>query len=213
MSDIFWITGSDLSESQPTLAAAINQVGVLPSWVEVAHLIADQVEQAREIASGAFPITFLWPRHASQSGFILHDVCRSLLIREQNLTLLAEKDQDAAHFVLLASPQALGRYNLMPHAHIAAWWTLPPMALSALPQKLDKSGFDPELVRWIIGEGGLGQNAIVTFPAAQAVEKGPESLLGKLNLLIQRLDETKCSHGLLLSGSAGTPLLATLVER
>ena len=213
MSDIFWITGSDLSESQPTLAAALNHIGVLPGWVEVAHLIADQIELAREIASGAFPITFLWPLHAGQSGFILHDVCRSLLIREQNLALLAEKDQDVVHFALMASPQALGRYNLMPHAHIAAWWTLPPSALTALPQKLEKSGFDPELVRWISGEGGLGQNAIVTFPAAQPVEQGPDSLLGRLNFLIRRLDETKCSHGLLLSGLAGAPLLATLVER
>lgn len=213
MSDIFWITGSDLSESLPTLAAALNQARILPGWVEVAHLAADNLEEAREIAAGAFPITFLWPRHAGQSGFVLHDVCRSLLIREQNLALMAEKDQNAVHFALLASPQALGRFNLMPHAHIAAWWTLPPSALSVLPQKLEKSGFDPELVRWISGEGGLGQNAILPFPAAQAVEEGPDSLLGKLNFLIRRLDETKCSHGLLLSGLAGAPLLATLVER
>ncbi len=213
MSDIFWITGSDLSESQPTLAAALNNVGVLPGWVETAHMIADQIDQARAIAAGAFPITFLWPRHSGQTGFVLHDVCRSLLIREQNLALLAEQDQEAIHYALLASPQALGRYNLMPHAHIAAWWTLPPSALTALPQKLEKSGFDPELVRWISGEGGLGQNAIVTFPAAQPIEQGPDSLLGKLNFLIHRLDETKCSHGLLLSGLGGAPLLATLVER
>ncbi len=70
MSDIFWITGSDLSESQPTLAAALNHIVVLPGWVEVAHLIADQIELAREIAMGAFPITFLWPLHAGQSGFV-----------------------------------------------------------------------------------------------------------------------------------------------
>ena len=213
MSDIFWVLGSDLGESQPSLAEVIAAAGILPSWIEIAHLIAETPDQAREIAPGIFPITYHWSREDAQPGFIFHDVLRLLLIREKNLALLAEKDQAAVHFVLLASPQALGRYNLMPHAHVTAWWTLPPLALSALPQKLDKSGFDPELVKWVIGENGLGQQAITTFPAARPIEQVPDSIIGKLNCLIHQLDQTKSSHGLLLTGSAGTPLLATLVER
>ncbi len=213
MSDIFWVMGSDLSESQATLPEVLAAGGVLPSWVEIAHVISDDENGLAKIAAVSFPITYHWSRGSAQPGFIFHDVLRLLLIREKNLALLAEKDQASLHFVLLASPQAVGRYNLMPHAHITAWWTLPPLAISALPQKLDKSGFDPEQVKWVTGENGLGQKAIETFPAARPVEGVPESIIGKLNCLIHQLDRTRSSHGLLLSGSPSAPLLATLIER
>ncbi len=213
MSDIFWIMGSDLGENHPSLPEILAAGGVLPNWVEIAHLIADSIQEAGEIASGSFHITYRWARQAAQPGFILHDVLRLLLIREKNMALLAEKDASAVHFALLASPQAVGRYNLMPHAHVTAWWTLPPLAMNALPQKLDKSGFDPELVKWVIGENDLGERAIEIFPSARPVEQPPASIISKLNCLIHQLDQTRSSHGLLLTGSAEVPLLATLVER
>ncbi len=213
MSDIFWVMGSDLSEGHPTLTETLAGGGILPGWVEIAHLIAEKTDEAGEIAPGTFPITYLWPFEAARTGFIFHDVLRLLLIREKNLALLAEKDQAVVHFVLLASPQAVGRYNLMPHAHVTGWWTLPPLAMAALPQKLDKSGFDPELVRWVIGENGLGEKAIESFPGARTIDGAPESIIGKLNCLIHKLDQTRSSHGLLLTGSPGAPLLATLIER
>ncbi len=213
MSDIFWVIGSDLSESNPSLPDVLAAGGILPNWVEIAHLIAESHEEARGIAPGIFPITYLWSRGATPLGFIFHDVLRLLLIREKNLALLAEKGPAGVHFALLASPQAVGRYNMMPHAHITAWWTLPPLAIAALPQKLDKSGFDPELVKWIVGENGLEEKAINTFPAAQPLDRPPASIIGKLNCLIHQLDQTRTSHGLLLTGSADTPLLATLIER
>ncbi len=213
MSDIFWIMGSDLGENQSSLPETLAAGGVLPNWVEIAHLIADSLQEAGGIASANFPITYLWSHQSAQPGFILHDVLRLLLIREKNMALLVEKDPSAIHFALLASPQAVGRYNLMPHAHVTAWWTLPSLAVKALPQKLDKSGFDPELVKWVIGENGLGEKAIEIFPAARAVEQPPASVISKLNCLIHQLDQTRSSHGLLLTGSAENPLLATLIER
>ncbi len=213
MSDIFWISGSSCNNGPIDLAAALSQVGILPAWIEIAHLMADDIEQAKEITPYTFPATFLWIRQKILPGFIFHDVCRALLIREQNLALLAGKDKIGVHYTLLASPQAVGRYNLMPHAHITAWWALPSSAINALPQKLEKSGFDPSVVGWIVGEGDLGQNAIAVFPAAKPIEGTSDSIIGKLNCLIRHLDQTKCSHGLLLTGSAGSPLLATLIER
>jgi hypothetical protein len=213
MSDIFWVMGSDLLENQPSLPEVLAAGGILPNWVEIAHVITESPAEARAITANIFPISYHWPRGSAQPGFIFHDVLRLLLIREKNLALMAEKDQAAVHFALLASPQAVGRYNLMPHAHVTAWWTLPPLAITALPQKLDKSGFDPELVKWVAGENGLWEQAIATFPDAQPLEQPPKSIIGKLNCLIHQLDRSRSSHGLLLTGSADSPLLATLIER
>ncbi len=213
MSDIFWIMGADLGANQPSLSEMLAAGGVLPNWVEIAHLIAGSPQEAGEIAPGRFTITYHWSRQTAQPGFILHDVLRLLLIREKNMALLAEKDESAVHFAIMASPQAVGRYNLMPHAHVTAWWTLPPLAVNALPQKLDKSGFDPELVKWVVGENGLVEKAVEIFPAARPVEQPPASIISKLNCLIHQLDQTRSSHGLLLTGTADDPLLATLIER
>ncbi len=213
MSDIFWIMGTDLDEKQSSLLERMAAGGVMPTWVEIAHLIADSPQEAGEIAAGKFPITYHWSRQMAQPGFILHDVLRLLLIREKNMALLADKDPSGVHFAILASPQAVGRYNLMPHAHVTAWWTLPPLAVNALPQKLDKSGFDPELVKWVTGDFGLGEKAVEIFPSARPLEQPPASIISKLNCLIHQLDQTRSSHGLLLTGSADDPLLATLIER
>ncbi len=213
MSDIFWVKGADLSEGHPPLQDVLAASGILSNWIEIVHLIAESPDVARAIAPGIFPITYHWSCGGAEPGFILHDVLRLLLIREKNLALLAENERAVVHYALLASPQAVGRYNLMPHAHVTAWWTLPSLALTALPQKLDKSGFDPALVKWIAGENGLAEQAIATFPEARPLEQPPESIIGKLNCLIRQLDLSRSSHGLLLTGSADTPLLATLVER
>lgn len=215
MSDIFWVTGITVEKTKPRLAVAevLNAAGVRPSWVEQVHWIVDQDSQPEGVTAGLFPVVFHWPRQVLLTDFLLHDVCRSLMIREQNLALIAEEEGGLVHFTVLCSPQSVGRYNLLPHAHIAGWWTLPPTGLTTLPQKLEKSGYDLGCVQWLAGEKSLGEQAKLVFPEACLVDQGFLSTIGRLNQLIQRLDEEKCSHGLLLANSLAGPVLATLVER
>ena len=215
MSDIFWVTGTTVEKTKPLLAVAevLNAAGVQPSWVDQVHWIVEQDSQPEGVTTGLFPVVFHWPRQVLLTDFLLHDVCRSLMIREQNLALIAEEEGGLVHFTVLCSPQSVGRYNLMPHAHIAGWWTLPPTGLTTLPQKLEKSGYDLDCVQWLAGELSLVEQAKPAFPEARLVDQGFLSTIGRLNQLIHRLDKEKCSHGLLLANSLAGPILATLVER
>lgn len=215
MSDIFWVTGTTVEKTKPRLALAevLNAAGVQPSWVDQVHWIVEQDSQPEGVTTGLFPVVFHWPRQVLLTDFLLHDVCRSLMIREQNLALIAEEEGGLVHFTVLCSPQSVGRYNLLPHAHIAGWWTLPPTGLTTLPQKLEKSGYDLDCVQWLAGELSLVEQAKLAFPEARLVDQGFLSTIGRLNQLIHRLDKEKCSHGLLLANSLAGPVLATLVER
>jgi hypothetical protein len=215
MSDIFWVTGTTVEKTKPRLAVAevLNAAGVQPSWVDQVHWIVEQDSQPEGVTTGLFPVVFHWPRQVLLTDFLLHDVCRSLMIREQNLALIAEEEGGLVHFTVLCSPQSVGRYNLLPHAHIAGWWTLPPTGLTTLPQKLEKSGYDLDCVQWLAGELSLVEQAKLAFPDARLVDQDFLSTIGRLNQLIHRLDKEKCSHGLLLANSLAGPVLATLVER
>lgn len=213
MADIFWITGNELKGEEPNLTEILASVGVRPHWVEVVHAIDDPSLAQAGAKWSAFQSVFRWPGQPMLCDFLLHDVCRSLMIREHNLIMLAESENGCMDYTLLASPQAVGRYNLMPKAHIAAWWALPPSTLNALPQKLEKSGFDRDCVQWVSGKKEIAEQARMVFPDIEQVETENHSTIGRLNGLIRRMDESKCSHGFLLAGADDSPLLATLVER
>jgi len=213
MSDIFWINGFELNESRPPLQDGLEKAGVRPVMIEVVHSIMNPADQLFDHPWDKFQAVFRWLPQAMLGDLLLQDACRALLIREYNLVLLAEKEDNSIHCALLASPQAVGRYNLMPKAHIAAWWTLPPVTLTALPQKLEKSGFDRDCVQWVNGGKKIVQEARMVFPDIQPVEPEQHTTIARFNSLVHRLEENKCSHGFLLAGSETNPLLATLVER
>jgi hypothetical protein len=221
MSDIFWIIGADIEKTAAALSAAIQGAGLQRAWIEEVHWIGEpwgepenkSGDEVRELFNGARPVVYRWAPGTLLPDFLLHDVCRSLELRERNLLLLAEENGDHMHFTVLCAPQAIGQHNLMPHAHIAGWWALPPQGLPTLPQKLEKSGYDLSCVTWLSGEPRLVQLAHAAFPDARPVGEEPSAVTGRLNLLIHRLDEEKCSHGLMLGQAAGGPVLATLIER
>jgi hypothetical protein len=213
MADIFWITGFEIKDTQSSLLKGLESAGIRPSWIELAHSIMDPADQPSEGVWNEFQFVYHWQPQSILGDFVLHDACRSLAAREQNLILLVEKEGDSFECTLLASPQAVGRFNLMPHAHIAAWWTLPPATLTGLPQRLEKSGFDRDCVQWVNGGKEMLEQAQIVFPDIQAVDSVDLSTVGRFNSLIRRLDESKCSHGFLLAGTNDSPLLATLVER
>lgn len=213
MSDIFWITGTKIENSRPVLEAALQAAGLQPAWIDEAHWISGGDNRSGDIFPEILPVVFRWPRQALLPDFLLHDVCRSLEMRERNLVLIAEEEGGLVHFAVLCSPRSVGHHNLMPHAHIAGWWTLPPDGLHTLPQKLEKSGYDLGCVDWLSGEPGLVAQAQASFPQAKSLEPEPAAITGRMNQLIRRLDEEKCSHGLILAQTGNGPLLATLVER
>jgi hypothetical protein len=213
MSDIFWITGAAIEKNLAALSAAVQSAGLQRAWIEEVHWIGELETGIKDLFNGARPVVYRWTPRTLLPDFLLHNVCRSLELRERNLVLVAEEEDDRLYFTVLCAPLAIGQHNLMPHAHIAGWWALPPEGLPGLPQKLEKSGYDLSCVTWLSGEPGLVQQALAAFPDARPVGEEPAAVTGRLNQLIHRLDEEKCSHGLMLGQAAGGPLLATLIER
>ena len=213
MSDIFWITGASIEKSPAALSAAVQSAGLHLAWIEEVHWIGAPQGDIKGLFNATHPVIYPWAQQSLQPDFLLHDVCRSLELRERSLLLLAEEEGDRLYFTVLCAPRAVGQHNLMPHAHIAGWWALPPESLPTLPQKLEKSGYDLSCVTWLSGTLALVQQAQAAFPGARPVGDEPIAVTGRLNQLIHRLDEEKCSHGLMLGQAAGGPLLATLVER
>jgi hypothetical protein len=213
MDDIFWITGSVIEKSEDALVEALKSSGLNPAWIDGMHWITDQQAQPKAYVNGHFPLVFHWPQQGLLTDFLLHDTCRALSMREQNLALIAEEEGSRLHFAVLSSPQAIGRFNLLPRAHIAAWWSLPLVSIKNLPNKLEKSGYDLGCVQWLAGDAGLLEQARGSFPDGRPVAGETITTIGRLNGIIRRLDEEKCSHGLLLSSPENGPLLATLIER
>ena len=214
MSDIFWIAGASIWKSPAAVKAALEKAGVQPAWIEEAHWILERDNpDGNYIINGAPAVVFQWKNGSLLPDYLLHNACRSMELRERNLVLLVEEEGDGLQFAVLCSPRAIGMYNLMPHAHIAGWWAVPPSGAAALPQKLEKSGFDESCVTWLSGEMAVVQQAQALFPGAQLLDSSLASVAGRLNHLVHKLDEAKCSHGLLLGKANGGPLLATLVER
>ena len=140
MSDIFWITGAAIEKNLAALGAALQSAGLQRAWIEEVHWIGEPAGGIRDLFNGVRPIIYRWAPQTLPPDFLLHNVCRSLELRERNLVLLAEEEGDLLYFTVLCAPKAIGQHNLMPHAHIAGWWALPPEGLPGLPQKLEKSG-------------------------------------------------------------------------
>jgi hypothetical protein len=213
VSDIFWIKGATIEKTPAALGDAVEAAGIQRAWIEEAHWVGGPAYDFHVFVNGFHHVVYRWQPGALLPDFLLHSACRLLELRERSLLLIAEEEGDLLHFAVLCSPRAVGQYNLMPHAHIAGWWALPPDGLASLPQKLEKSGYDLSCVDWMTGDPALIAAAQTAFPNAQPLEGAPSAATGRLNLLIHRLDEYKCSHGLMLGGGAEGPLLATLVER
>jgi len=213
LSDIFWITGAAIDKAKGALDAALQGAGLKLAWIEEVHWIGEPEDEVSDLFYGAHPVIYRWGPGALLPDFLLHTICRSLELRERNLVLVAEVEGDRLFFTVLCAPSAVGLHNLMPRAHIAGWWALRSERLPDLHQKLEKSGFDLGCVTWLSGEPALMQRAQTVFPDARPVGQEPFAVTGRLNLLIRRLVEEKCSHGLMLGQAASGPLLATLVER
>jgi len=214
MSDIFWIAGASIGKSPAALKAALEEAGVQPAWIEEAHCILKKDNpDGNYMINGAPAVVFQWKEGSLLPDYLLHNACRSMELRERNMVLLVEEDGDSLQIAILCSPRAIGMYNLMPHAHIAGWWAVPPGGAAALPQKLEKSGFDESCVTLLSGEPALLQQVQALFPGSQPLDTSLASVSGRLNHLVHKLDEANRSLGLLLGMANGGPLLATLVER
>lgn len=99
----------------PRLAweGALKHAFARPAWLQAAHWLGKPDPQGLE----AIP-HFIWGGELQEAHLALQAVLRSLREGEVDLCLLLETSADVPRAFLLGSPQAVGRWNLPPHARL-----------------------------------------------------------------------------------------------
>jgi hypothetical protein len=118
MSEAYLITGSELSTGTPldeVISIVCKNAGIKPRQIDEIHLYTDAASALfhRMQDSEAGPV-FSWPLLPLLPAAGLHSLCRSLEDDEISLCLLVEISAQRSSAVLLANPNAVGRYNLTP---------------------------------------------------------------------------------------------------
>ena len=200
MADVFWL--GEVSLQSGAFSSGLRSLGLKPEWIQEAHVLG----QAPEL-----PIKTLyrWPVDSSPAHRLLHFACQALESGGLDLLLLAS----GAHAAVLASPDAVGRWNLLPRASLSACFSYPPdtpsdQFLAALAYRLATLEIDPAQSGCAVA---LDENEYPLAPAFPAVQWLPRQVLdltAQLNGVCFALENTPANLGLLFSAG-----LATVIER
>jgi len=161
---------------------------------------------------------FFWPVTPLLAHTLLHLTARVLISGERELVILAQETGEQAAALLLASPAAVGRYNLVPRARVGAKLALsstPNGLLAAARAALESAGQEMGDVRMLAAARRINTTGD-PFPGAQWISPGPELPSGDFFLLaelVKRLEQEKQQCGLLISTGPQKSGLVTLLER
>lgn len=105
-----WAEASSLREAWE---GALKQAFARPAWLQAVHWLGEVHPEGLETIPH-----YLWGAGFPQAHLALHAVLRSLREGEVDLCLFLEGSAHGAAAFLLGSPQAVGRWNLPPHARL-----------------------------------------------------------------------------------------------
>lgn len=161
---------------------------------------------------------FFWPVTPLLPHTILQLTARAVESGDRDLVLLAQESSGRAVALLLASPAAVGRHNLIPRARIGAKLSLSGSVddlPSAAKKSLEQVGQELDGLAFLAAARPARALANL-FPGAQWILPGADLPSGDLFLLaalLQRLEGEQRKCGLLLSSGPQKSGLATLLER
>ncbi len=199
MADVFWL--GDISLQSGAFSSGLRSLGLKQEWIQEAHMLGDAPE---------LPIKALyhWPGEPSASHRLLHFTCQALESGALDLLLLASGEHAAA----LASPDAVGRWNLLPRASLSACFSYPPdtppeQFLAALAYRLATVEIDPALDGCAAVLDGIEFPLVPSFPAVRWLPRQDLDLTAQLNRVCIALENAPANLGLLFSAG-----LATVIE-
>lgn len=202
MSEVYWIDSGRCGVEE-----LLNRTGARQEWVEEIHRLTPAAASAAQPA----PACFDWPVTPPQDHTLLHLLSQSVISGERSLILITQGEGDAA---LLGGPKAVGRYNLSPKARLTARFVHTGAYLSGwlagLAARLEPFELDPGDVAWLVGD--CPEQPHDAFPHARWLEN-TSPVLGRMDGLVGRLEESRSPAGFLFSLPQEGPWLATLVER
>jgi len=229
-----------VEQVRPILQRLFEKSGVPARRVQELHWHGGDQEFWLNSLGTAFGFTqelarFQWPGTVLLAHWMLQSAARSIEAGDRDLVILAQETGDQVVALLLASPDAVGIYNLSPRARLGQKLTLSSApggllaAASAVLEKADGSPADRSLadqeavdqgsteIQWVAAARQPEADSInASFRAARWLGSDKEVPPGDLFLLcalVGQLEEDKAQRGLLLSEGPQKSGLVTLVER
>jgi hypothetical protein len=201
MSEVYWVWGTEITGAAELCGLLQTQAGIRAAWVEELHWLATTPVQTRNPGGGflgSLPF-FHWDMPGMEDHFLLQAVGRAVILEQRSLVIIVEEKQGKLAALALASPRAIGRYNLLPHARLVF---LPSLQLKGATQQIAARLLEPvqlslDQVAWLADTG-------------KRVAGGTVQLI---NRLVKKLDKNKGSYALLVSLTTQGQALGTLIER
>jgi len=244
MTEVYWIAGASLQYSgetfapgseqmieHPLISALLKKGAARMAWVDQVHWISgDSKSLSGAESAGILKISeqkplLAWSEQAGSPHYVLHAASRSIMVGDCDLAVIAQSGQSDGSAVLLASPKAVGRYNLLPRARIIGRWELGGAGQNLngpddqILEKITKNKRHPSEIQLISLQlrPGVVQDAFSKlFPEAHILEVdlfGSSKVLSRLNHLIDQLEKRSVNNGLLISWPADELVVVSWVER
>ena len=241
MTEVYWIAGTDfrISEEGHTsyaerlsghslIQTILKEAAAQMDWVDQWLWMDETPEDLNIDGQVGFRNTLeqkpllKWTGPVGSPHYLLHAMSRSILVGDCDLAVVAQMEQSAGSAALLASPKAVGRYNLLPRARILERWELGCTVKDLAPQvleRIEKAKRDPDAVRLILlpSQAEVPPEAFSEiFPDAGVFSSdthGDTKILFRLNDLVRRMEEESLDNGLLVSWSGGGPAVISWIER
>ncbi len=215
MSEVYWIGGGQLSPPFNELTNNLSSTGIRPGWIDEAHWISADDLYLPEFEEN-LP-SYRWPVRSQSAHRLLHLLLADLRSGSREILLLGERNPLNASYMLLGSPQAAGRHNLLPRFRLS---DLPLVSeggwndcLSRWHQHIEGLLIESNSIAWVSAPGMPEALLENHFPEAHLATPNAENngLLNQLHSLLARLEESRSSAALLIERDGLA--LATLIER
>ena len=115
----FWLDSTVLSATE-TVNAWLKTRHFQPRWIDEVIYIEETGSELEVDLTGIEPNVpeFHWTWSQTNEQLIFQAACREIAVDDRNLILLLSSQAQQTTVVLLASPAAVGMYNLMPMAYV-----------------------------------------------------------------------------------------------
>lgn len=237
MSEVYWIAGYEfqslevgadcplnVEDEADFYSSSLKKSGVQADWIRQFHRMSScSVEETQKLAhKSAF---FNWQASSGLDHYLLNSIIRAALTDDVDLAAVFQREAQQSGLVLIASPKAVGRYNLLPAARISECWETPLNSSDTalwkdhLRKRMKKIEQELENLDRIsfqrmpasISDSFKKDNPRVIF--SKDDESSDPNILIRLNNLVRQLEEDHLNFGLISTMVSNRSVLNTLVER
>ncbi len=212
MSEVYWIAGAQNWEASQGIDAWLARIGLKPTWIDEIFWLSSP---GAPVFSNLPDRSRQWDVTAATAHRLLQLILSDLLCGKNDFVVLVESRGQTISLAALATPQAVGRYNLLPAGRLAALSGLhqgqpAPEIVKAVMANLAEFELEPESVSCLASANGSGLNLTPNFTQAQLLKlPGDAGLVESILALRDALKNQPAKTGLLFYGESS---LATLLE-